>query len=411
MKKQSVFSTMMALAVILCAADSSFAEYYHVEIAGLDPGQPISPAAVVIHGQNYKLFEVGMPATMGLEGLAEDGMAHGLADEAQGMPDVFASLVGGSAPTFTAHKFIIEGHPGQLFSFACMLAKTNDIFVGAAGVELPADGNPVTVETMAYDAGTEENTGMAAHIPAFGNVGVGPTENGTVQVINSYAVQDDPGASGPVSYTWPPAARLTITPMPEAVHYHAKFVSITEGQPLSPPVVAVHDADASAFMLGQPASTGIERMAEQGMADPLIAELTPMMGVWTAFAGGTGGAIEHEFSFIAQPGQLVTILSMIGRTNDAFTGIDSAPLPMAGGSIDLETIAWDAGTEVNTGLMADLPAYGGEGSPEEGGAVTELNSYSIIDDPNGREDFTWPPVARITINTETSSVSGWSLYE
>ena len=410
MHRRLMVNGVLALAMVLGTVSPSLAEYYHVEIADLEPGQPLTPPVAVVHGDGYRLFEVGAAATAGLEALAEDGMTGALVGEAQSSPAVSQVTVGGSAPTFASYKFLVEGNPGDLFSVASMFAKTNDVFVGVSAAALPGGDAPLVIETQAYDAGTEQNTGMMADIPAFGNEGIGPSEGGTVSVINSYTLQDDPGATGPVTFSWPPAARITITPMPGAVRYNIRVVGLSDGQPLTPPVIAIHSGDARVFTAGEAASPGLEMLAEDGHTAPLIAELIPTMGVWTAFVGGEAPGFEHVSSVIAQPGQRITITTMFARTNDVFTGVNSVELPVSGGSSTIDTVAWDAGTEQNTGMVAHIPLYGNAGGPDEGGVVMEINSYAVLDDPDGRLDYTWPPAATVTIETETSDVGYWSFY-
>ncbi|MFH1743247.1 MAG: spondin domain-containing protein [bacterium] len=410
MTKRILLQFVAVLVATLVVANVSHAAFYHIEIADLDPGQPITPPVAVVHGNMYRLFEIGTSATAGLEALAEDGQTDLLVGEALSNPDVRHVKVGGDGPTFSTFKFFIQAEPGDLFSVASMFAKTNDTFIGVSAVMLPGGDTPLVIDAQAHDAGTEQNTGLVADIPAFGNHEVGMEEEGTVQVINQFVLQDAPDAAGPVEFSWPPAARVTITPMPDAIVYDIILTGLSEGQPLTPPVITIHDPGRTVFTLGQMASAGLELLAEEGQTSPLIGELTPLAGVWTAQVGGEAPGFEHMASVIGSPGQLVTITSMFARTNDVFTGVNAVQLPAPGSSETIETVAWDAGTEQNTGLMAHVPLYGGVGGPNQGGVVSEINSYSILDDPGGRLDYTWPPAARVVIRTQASPVEHWSLY-
>jgi hypothetical protein len=174
---------------------------------GVDTGQPLTPPVGIVHNSSYSPFTLGMPATAGLELLAEEGVPTGLAGEAMASPHAFAVEVG-SGPFITTSSFEIQGNPGDLFSVVSMFARTNDLITGVQTV-LPGAGSIVLPMTNVYDAGTEVNTGLVADIPLYGNAMVGPTEGGVVTMIDSYSVLDDP-TYGQLDYEFPPSATVTI---------------------------------------------------------------------------------------------------------------------------------------------------------------------------------------------------------
>ncbi|MDP8245633.1 MAG: spondin domain-containing protein [Candidatus Hinthialibacter antarcticus] len=400
------------LVVALSASMPTYALVYHIEVRDLEPGQPLTPPVAVVHDAGYQLFAINGPATPGLETLAEDGHPNMLVDEANASSSVQSVHVGGSAPTFGSFKFFIDAEPGDLFSLVSMFARTNDNFIGVSSMALPGEGAPVEIDADVYDAGTEMNTGLIAHIPAYGNEFVGEEENGTIQIANAFTIQDDP-ANGQENFTWPPSAKIIITPLANALHYTINITGTSEGQPLTPPVVVVHDSRAQVFTIGSEASAGLEIIAEEGMPDTLVSELFPTEGVFSVNVAGTGPGFEHETSFMAAPGMLVSVVSMFARTNDVFIGINSVELPTMGAPASIEAVAYDAGTEMNTGLVEHIPFYGNAGGPDENGLVAEINSYSVLDDPDGMLDYAWPPAATITISGSegTSNVADWTLYE
>ncbi|MCA9750738.1 MAG: spondin domain-containing protein [Gemmatimonadetes bacterium] len=175
---------------------------------GPDTGQPLAPPVVVVHDAGYSIFTLGMPASPGLETLAEEGAPTGVAAEAMASPNVH-TVVTGTGPFFTSVSVDFEANPGDLVSVASMFGRTNDLFTGIRNVTLPAMGVMVITPTNVYDAGTEVNTGMAAHIPFYGNSGVGPDENGVVSMISTYSVVDDP-TYGMLTWDFPPSATITI---------------------------------------------------------------------------------------------------------------------------------------------------------------------------------------------------------
>ncbi|MBI1388994.1 MAG: hypothetical protein GC154_11155 [bacterium] len=412
MKTSATFARLMVCTFILMAGNYAYSMVYHVEIKDLDSKQPLSPAVAVIHHGGYKLFEVGQPATPGLEAVAEEGNPEILISEANAAPEVMKTYLGGPGATFDGFKFFIEAEPGDLLSIAAMLGRTNDEFIGLSAMALPNGGAPIEIQMEAYDAGTEPNTGMIADLGFYGNPGAGATENGVVQVIHQYTIVDDPDV-GAIEFNWPPSAMLTITPMPNAIPYQFKMTSMTDGQPISPSAVTVHDPAFHVFMEGQPASPGIELLAESGSSKTLIGEMTPMPGVYQSTAIGDGGGPEQMGVIYGEPGARVTIISMFGRTNDIFTGVMDLPLPSPGGMVSMDTTTWDAGTEINTGMMADIPFYGGDGSPAENGVIAEIHDYTIIDDPDGQLNFHWPPSATLMLTpwTGQSSVKTWDVYK
>lgn len=411
---KSVFRIMGWLGItLLVPSVSVFAAVYHIELVDLDAGQPLTPPVAVVHGDGYVLFEVGAAASAGLEALAEDGMTDALVAEAEANGDVSQVVVGGSAPTFARYSFFIEGNPGDLFSVASMFARTNDIYVGVSGMTLPDGANAVSMDLQTYDSGTEVNTGMVEDIPAYGNVGVGTTENGVVSTISAFTIVNDP-TNGVEEFSWPPAAQLTITPMPDATPYRITIEGTSEGQPLTPPVVVSHSDTTEVFELGGTASPGLELIAEEGMFDDLVAELEVANGVFEVFPASDAPGFVHEATITAQPGQLLSIVTMLARTNDVITGVRNAVLPpFADGPLVIEAVAYDAGTETNTGLVEHIPFYGNAGGPDEGGVITMITEYTISNDPDaGTLSYSWPPVATITIEPMvSSSVRNWSMYE
>ncbi|MDM7914469.1 MAG: spondin domain-containing protein [Candidatus Eisenbacteria bacterium] len=193
-------------------AGSASATSYEMVIENLVPGgpatgQPLSPPVVAIHSNGYRLFEVGHAGTPGLDLLAREGIPDDLALEAEQPTSVFQVLVG-SGPFYDPQTIRFDADPGDLLSVAMMLGRTNDLFTGISAEELPSSGERVFY-TDAYDAGAEVNSGLVQDIPFYGNHNAGADERGTVAVVNSYSVYDDP-LYGQLDWTFPPAARITV---------------------------------------------------------------------------------------------------------------------------------------------------------------------------------------------------------
>jgi hypothetical protein len=202
------------LGLVALVSSASHADVYTIQIENLVPGgpetgQPMTPAVGVVHGPGYSLWMPGGMATDGLTLQAEDGDPSLLVAEAMASPHV--SFVGvGGGPFFDVDVFEVEGSPGDLFSLSTMLARSNDIITGVYDVELPA--MEAVIMTEAWDAGTEENTGLIEHIPFYGNPFVGPDEKNPIAVISAYSVVNDPD-HGQIDFSFPPVARITISRM------------------------------------------------------------------------------------------------------------------------------------------------------------------------------------------------------
>jgi Spondin_N len=241
MKRKHGFAAVAAVAAALAsapAAEAKRADTFEVTFTDLMSGQPLTPAVAATHRGRNKLFRVGDRASFGLKEIAENGnpmpMLSRLASdrdvsdslESPGGPLVPAGSPGdamfGQSTTFT----ITADRGARRLSLASMLICTNDGFTGVNGLRLPAKvGRSVTVETMAYDAGTEANTEDFADMvpPCQALIGISTGEPGTGQSDPALAQNDvirhHPGITGrrdlvPAVHGWDinaPVARITVT--------------------------------------------------------------------------------------------------------------------------------------------------------------------------------------------------------
>jgi hypothetical protein len=212
---------------------------------------------------------------------------------------------------------------------------------------------------------------------------------------------------------------LAATASAFAEEYQITLTDLTTGQPFSPPVFATHDSSLTLWQPGAAASNGIQQIAETGNRMPLVSDLTPLVG-------GSVRDLVTPLSSPLLPGGTVSIriqadsahpwLSsawMLGRTNDTFSGQHAINLLDIVGTQTFELAAYDAGTEVNTELAADLIALGGNGRVAENGVIHLSPGLRGIDhfdnglgyDANGERtdapaSWRWDtnsPVARLTI--------------
>ena len=165
----------------------------------------------------------------------------------------------------------------------------------------------------------------------------------------------------------PPAG----TPAPTLANFELTITNLTNAQPLSPIAVIVHNAGYKTFRVGEAASVPLETLAEAGNNNPLVSDAAGDSNVMLATTGtgpippGSAQAIRFSMNISDFGSSQLSVLSMLVNTNDAFTGLNGMTIPdMAiGESITRRTVAYDAGTEADDELLANIPgpAAGGEG--------------------------------------------------
>ncbi len=150
--------------------------------------------------------------------------------------------------------------------------------------------------------------------------------------------------------------------------YEVKVTNLTNNQPMSPLAVVTHDGQYSAWSIGQPASAGLELLAEGGDNSEFIG--SELSGKDASSVSGNGlilpGASDTvEITTAVESQSLITLASMLVNTNDAFAGLDSTDVSglNAGESMIMYAPVYDAGTEANSEATGTIPgpAVGGEG--------------------------------------------------
>lgn len=166
-------------------------------------GFALTPVYSAFHNGSFDTYNIGDPATQGLETLAELGAAGDIMSERTASnPESTAGLVFGGpegmprpifgGETATAEIEITDETAQRFFSFLSMVVPTNDTFIGngdptefeifdAAGTFLGPQTITVTGDRV-RDAGTEVND--PADGPAFAagiDATAGTVEGGTVQ--------------------------------------------------------------------------------------------------------------------------------------------------------------------------------------------------------------------------------------
>jgi hypothetical protein len=159
--------------------------------------------------------------------------------------------------------------------------------------------------------------------------------------------------------------------------------------PLSPVAYTVHDSPDPIFTTGGHASSGLERLAEDGNSPALVAVLPGDARVAAVGRGAAGaGPIvpphgNFSFTITASRGDLLSLATMLGQSNDWFFSMQNQPLfdargePISGDFTHVVHL-YDAGTEVNepVGFGANqAPRQPGPNvGPIQGGVVTLVTS-------------------------------------
>ena len=135
------------------------------------------------------------------------------------------------------------------------------------------------------------------------------------------------------------------------------ITNITRNQIFSPPAVISHSKVFQLFELGQPASSELYPLAEDGNTTPLTDHLDTLSSVleYEVSAGPVmpGDSVTLEVT-TRRTLRFVSVAGMLVTTNDAFFAIRGVRVPL----FDEKTVeaeAYDAGSEANTEDCDDIP--------------------------------------------------------
>ncbi len=153
---------------------------FQVTVTNLTNAQPLSPVAIIAHQPTFQVFELGAPATVALEVMAEGGDNTDLIALAEDNRSVLTAVSGaGPIPPGQSESISFEIQErfidGNQFSVSTMLVNTNDAFTGLNAISLTGlnVGDSFTRRGVAYDAGTEADDEMAIYIPGPAGGGEG----------------------------------------------------------------------------------------------------------------------------------------------------------------------------------------------------------------------------------------------
>ena len=203
-------------------------------------------------------------------------------------------------------------------------------------------------------------------------------------------------------------AEVSIRKVPTVGDYTVTVENLTTGQYLTPPNFAAHNRRANIFSRGEAASPELQAVAENGGVPVLAAALERAVDGAGLGVSGVGAdapiAPGTSVTFdVSTTENRLSLVSMLICTNDGFAGLDARRLPRyINQSKTFYLKAYDAGTEMNTELRADLvPApFCGEGDGSEvsdaelaeNGVITRHRSLQGVGDIDPALDWSGPVV-------------------
>ena len=205
---------LLATSAVTANAEGTIPALYEVRVANVTSGVYFTPTLAATHVPSVRMFRLGQPASGPLAELAESGDVGPLRAvlDSLGREVSETAVAGGLLGPGASTSFTVRGRPSQdRLSVAAMLLPTNDGFYALDAVVLPSRGS-VSYTALGYDAGSEFNDELCAHIPGPQCGGAGLS----VEDGEGY-VHVHPGTHGladlsRASYDWRnPVAVVTVT--------------------------------------------------------------------------------------------------------------------------------------------------------------------------------------------------------
>lgn len=153
--------------------------------------------------------------------------------------------------------------------------------------------------------------------------------------------------------------------------YEVTITNLTLAQVLSPPLVVSHAPGVHLYAVGEPASEGLEALAEGGDTSVLTAALLDDPAVCAAETGADVVPPGHSLRVLVKGSRqsVFSFATMLVNTNDAFAAADGVAAPLARQAVTRMVPAYDAGSELNDESCAHVPgpACGGAGTGADDG--------------------------------------------
>ena len=186
---------------------------YEVTVTNLTRGTSFTPILAATHRQQLNFLQLGQPASAELTSVAEAGDTGPLSDTILSTPFASSASSGGLLdPGHTVTITIAASKRAHYLSLAAMLLPTNDGFIALNNVALPDRRETLRYVSNGYDAGTETNDELCAHIPGplCGGEALSPGNAGE-GYIHIHAGIHGVGDLAAAAYDWRnPVALITV---------------------------------------------------------------------------------------------------------------------------------------------------------------------------------------------------------
>ena len=382
---------MVLIALVVAASDAGMRTAdaqttdFQLTVRNLTDRQPMSQPIVVVHDINAVLLPSSAGRLDGLEEFAEEGFKETLMESLAQRTGVKSVLRFGPdvrpRSEFTLSR--VPAEPGDYISVMSRLDCTNDaITVGTAIItdtSQPAFGSGVV-----WDVGTEDNDELRSSVPCLEGEGVSKPNvedgEGSIQPHPGIAVVGDLGAV----FGWNRTVMEFVvdrrgTQPKRAFDVGATIENRSTAQPITPPVVVVHDKNVNVLDYTRPKEMpGIARLSESGDGSELVETLAGRPGVVSVTQWNTDGPIAPGELFKgnvrAFVGNSISALGMFACTNDGYI---LASAEVTGSSVRIRPTSgvakvFDSGAENNDETTETVPCLGGaaaglsEGNGENG---------------------------------------------
>ena len=179
---------------VTAAADS----FFEVTVTNITKGVVFTPVMVASTRKDTTFFQLGAPASMELETIAETGNPGPLQDSLDAFDITNSSFLPFLGPGESVTQLVATEGKYDHVSVASMLIPTNDVFFAVNSIKGPKGGkskkskkgDTVTVRVAAYDAGTELNDELCVSLPGPGcGMDPGPVSAGEGYVHPSSGIR------------------------------------------------------------------------------------------------------------------------------------------------------------------------------------------------------------------------------
>lgn len=346
---------------------------FQLTVRNITNRQPISPPIVVVHESNAVLLPSTAERLEGLEEFAESGSQPTLMESLSQRTRVNRVLRFGGVlqPQSQQTLLRVEAEPGDHISVIGMLQCTNDAIV--VGTAIVTDGGtPAFGSGVVWDAGTENNDESRASVPCLDGEGVSNLDTADGEgTIERHPGLVGTGDLGQV-FAWDRTVMEIVVDRRgaqprRAFEVGATLKNQTRGQPITPPVVVVHDKNVDVLSYTRPRELpGIDRLSEGGDGSVLLETLAERPGVVSVRQWYTGGPIApgdaHSNNARAFVGTKITVLGMFACTNDGYVAVSTE---VTGSSLRVtntpsDATVFDSGAENNDETVDTVLCLGGD---------------------------------------------------